>query len=426
MLTWVYKIVEFSFTQAIIQIIMGVCGLIVIRTLSKDQYALYAITNSMQSTANLLADLGIGIGMRSVGGRVWNDKVRFGQLVNTALSIRHKFTGVSLAVVIPLSVWTLKQNHATPWVTGALCAVIVLSAVPQMSKDILVVVPQLLGDYRWLQRLELGNAAFRLAALVTLAMTSISALSASVVGGIVSWSQLFFSRRFARAHIEQNVANSEEDYRVLLRVSLRSVPNIIFFCFQSQVTIFILSLEGNSHGLADITALGRLTVILTVLAVIFNNLLGPAFSKCQDPRGLSRLYTLLMVGAGVALAPTVAFAALFPSKMLWILGSNYESLQKECVWIVASGCLAQLAGVTWALNSTRAWIRFQSVAYIPSVVVVQAIAGYILDLRAFHNVVVFNFLTILTTLVIYVSDSISGLSATRKLILHERISSRLP
>ena len=56
------------------QLIAGVAGILVVRTMAKEQYALYAITNQMQTACNLLADLGIGIGVRSIGGRVWQDR----------------------------------------------------------------------------------------------------------------------------------------------------------------------------------------------------------------------------------------------------------------------------------------------------------------------------------------------------------------
>jgi hypothetical protein len=93
---WTLRLAEFGFVQGLVQLLTAVAGLMIVRTLSKPEYALFAIANSMQVTGNLLADIGIGIGVRSIGGRVWNDPARFGQLLNTTLGLRRQFAVVSL------------------------------------------------------------------------------------------------------------------------------------------------------------------------------------------------------------------------------------------------------------------------------------------------------------------------------------------
>ena len=62
-----------------------ISGLLLIRVLDKSEYAYFTIANSMQATMNLLADMGIGISLSALGGKVWQDKNRFGQLISTAL-----------------------------------------------------------------------------------------------------------------------------------------------------------------------------------------------------------------------------------------------------------------------------------------------------------------------------------------------------
>ena len=57
----------------------------------------------MQGTINLLADIGISIGLVSIGSRVWHDRRRFGELINTALHMRRKLGGIAIIVVTPVS-----------------------------------------------------------------------------------------------------------------------------------------------------------------------------------------------------------------------------------------------------------------------------------------------------------------------------------
>ena len=53
-------------------------------------------------------------------------------------------------------------------------------------------------------------------------------------------------------------------------------------------------------------------------------------------------------------------------------------------------------------------IRLQSCAYIPSLLVAQAIAAFFFDFRQFHNVLVFNFITVATPVPLYFLDSMLG------------------
>ena len=73
-LKWAGRFFEFAFVQCWVQLFTAVAGMIVVRTLSKHEYTLFGIVNSMQSTASMMADLGIGIGITSIGGRVWHNR----------------------------------------------------------------------------------------------------------------------------------------------------------------------------------------------------------------------------------------------------------------------------------------------------------------------------------------------------------------
>jgi len=104
---WSLTLAEFGVAQIAVQALTALAGILIIRSMSKPEYALFAIANSMQTTCNLLADLGIGIGVRSIGGKVWDDPFRFGQLMNTALRLRRKFAICSLGVCLPIASWML-------------------------------------------------------------------------------------------------------------------------------------------------------------------------------------------------------------------------------------------------------------------------------------------------------------------------------
>src|SRR6188768_872963 len=93
---------SFAFVQGAVQVIGFLSGILVIRHLDQREYAYFTVANTMQGTLNLLADIGISIGLISIGGRVWHDRSRFGQLVNTALGLRRKLGAGAVLIVTPI------------------------------------------------------------------------------------------------------------------------------------------------------------------------------------------------------------------------------------------------------------------------------------------------------------------------------------
>ncbi len=406
---WSLTLAEFGVAQIAVQALTALAGILIIRSMSKPEYALFAIANSMQTTCNLLADLGIGIGVRSIGGKVWADPFRFGQLMNTALGLRRKFAICSLGVCLPIAGWMLWRNGATPFYAVVLCAVVGASVIPLLSASVWGISPGLHGEYRRMQKLDLGNAALRLLLIGALTLTRLSAWLAALVGVVTNWIQSLVLRRWAREKADFLAPSSVDDRRELTRLSVRSLPNAIFFCFQGQVTLLILTLVGSPTGIADVTALGRIAVLFSVFSVAFASVLAPRFGRCQDPARLPRLYLLLVGGTVLALLPLAAFAWVLPEPFLWLLGGKYAGLERECGLVVAAGCIGQIGGVMWSLNGSKAWIRVQSSFFIPAILAAQAVAALCLDLRQFHDVLIFNLVTAASTFPIYALDSWLGL-----------------
>ena len=96
---------------------------------------------------------------------------------------------------------------------------------------------------------------------------------------------------------------------------------------------------------------------------------------------------------------------------LWLLGDKYQGLAAECVWVVGAGCVSQLGVLLWSLNSSKGWIRYQSIGYIPAILVAQASALWYLDFSRFHHVLLFNLVSAAAPLPMYLLDAWRGLKA---------------
>jgi O-antigen/teichoic acid export membrane protein len=411
---WAARVAKFSSLQAIVQLSLALAGLIIVRYLPKSDYALFAIANSIQVACTQLADLGIGIGVRSIGGHIWQDRSRFGQLVQTALGLRRQFALVAAAICFPLMIWLLRRNGATPGATLGLCLAIAASVIPLLGSTIWSAALLLHGRYQSVQRLDLNNGLLRVAMIGGLAVSRINAVLAATAGTITYIVQAIFLCRWSREVADPAARRNPEDRRELIRLSLKSLPNTVFFCLQGQITLLILTLTSNPTGIADLTALGRLALLFAVFSVMFANVLTPRFARCQAAARLARLYLLLVGGTVLVLLPVVIAAFLFPDPFLWLLGEKYSGLRQECGWVVAAGCLTQLFTVLWSLNSSKAWISIQSAGYIPIILIAQVIAALCLNLREFHAVVLFTVITAAAPIPLMIADAYVGLQAAKR------------
>ena len=411
---WVLVVAEFGAVQVAVQIFTALAGLLIVRSLAKPEYALFAIANSMQTTCNLLADRGIGIGLRSIGGQVWNDRRRFGQLLTTALSLRRRFAVISLVICLPVTAWMLWRNGAEPLQTIGFCVALILSSLGGLGCSVWNISPQLHGEYRRIQNLDLGNGALRLTLVSTLAVTRLTALLATLVGVLGNWFQSFYLRRWASERADLTVTSTLADQRELRSISAKWLPNVIFFSVHGQLTLLILTLFGSVDQVANLTALGRLAILLTVVSQVYSQVLTPRFTRCQESARLRHLYVTLVGATAVGLLPLVLAAWIYPAPFLSLLGEQYRELGQECGWVIAAAYAGQIAGIMWSLNSSKAWIRIQSVAFIPAIITAQVAAASFLDLRHFHDVLIFNVVSAAAPLPAYTIDALLGLKAAAR------------
>src|SRR5437763_15297337 len=137
---------SFVTVQIIVQIIGFLSGILLIRVLEQREYAFFTIANTMQGTLNLLADIGVSIGLVSIGGRVWQERPRFSQLITTALYLRRRLAFLAMIAVTPLLYFMLAKNGASLNCTALLTILVLLGLAIQLDVGVLGVIPRLHGD----------------------------------------------------------------------------------------------------------------------------------------------------------------------------------------------------------------------------------------------------------------------------------------
>ena len=405
---------NFAFVQGVVQVIGFLSGILLIRHLEQREYAYFTIANTMQGTLNLLADIGISIGLISIGGRVWQDQQRFGGLVNTALALRRKLGAAAVVIVTPILYFMLVKNGASARYAVILILAVLVGLLVQLSIGVLSVVPRLRSDIRRIQAIDMTGAVARFLVLLALMYLFLNSAVAIAISSATLLLQYWMLRKYVEGVIDLNASETAEDREAMRGFIRNQAANAIFFCLQGQITIFLISFFGRQvNSIAEVGALGRLAMIFAVLSNLLANVFAPAFARCQSLRKLRWQYAAI-VGcvAGFSLV-VIGVAAFFPRQFLFVLGNKYAHLERELLLMVGGAVITALAGTLWSLNAAKAWIA-GSWLYIPLTLSTQLALIPATDFSSVTGVLMFNLVSAIPSLALNFVLSYRGFRSWRR------------
>ena len=402
------RIGNYALVQAAVQIIAFSSGILLVRWLPQREYAYFTIANSMQATLMLLADIGVSVGLVSIGGRVWQDRHRFGELINTGLAVRKKLAAVAAIIVAPILYAMLVRNGASSIYTLLLIGVVLAGFAIQISVDIFSVVPRLRSDIGRIQKIDFSCAIARLLLILGLVYLFAIAGLAVAIASATFLLQYFLLRAYAAKVVDLKANENAEDRHEIVRLVKSLAANTLFYCFQGQITVFLISFFArHAASVAEVGALGRLAMIFTVLTNLLINIFVPAFARCQDKRKLRWLYAAIVGGVALFSLAVLCAAAFLPNQFLFVLGNRYAHLHRELLLMIGVAVITALSGTLWLLNASKAWVS-GAWLYIPLTLVTQIALIPFTDFSSVAGVLVFNLISAAPSLLLNLALSYRG------------------
>jgi len=332
-------------------------GVLVIRILPTQEYALYTLANTMVGTMLLLADGGIATGVMSQGGRVWQSRERLGAVLATGLHLRRKFAVVSLLVALPALLYLLR-HHGASWLMAVfITAALIPAFFTTLSGTLLEIAPKLHQNIVPLQRYQVESSVGRVA-LLSLSLVIFPWASLAIL--VASLPQVWSNWRLRK--LTKTYADDAQPVDPLVRQEIlakvkRLLPDALYYCFACQFAIWLISFYGSTAAVAQIGALGRLAVALSLFTVLFSSLILPRFARLPDQAGLLfQHFTRLVVGLLGLSAAIVLGTWVLANPILWVLGKQYAGLQTELTLMMVGKCLSMAASLTFLLCTSKGWI----------------------------------------------------------------------
>lgn len=343
--------------QIIIQAVGFISGILIIRLLPVQEYAFYTLANTMLGTMTILADGGISAGVMAQGGKAWQDREKLGVVLVTGLKLRKKFAIGSLFISVPILFYLLLHNDAG-WITASL---IVASLIPAffaaLSDSLLEIAPKLHQTILPLQKnqVEVGVGRLILSAITMFIFPfSFLAIIASGIPRIYGNIKL---KKITNTLADINQTPDLTVQKEILVMVKRILPGAIYYCLSGQITIWLISIFGNTTSVAQLGALGRLNMLLTIFSVLITTLIIPRFARLDNKKSLLLKRFIQIMGFLIFfLFIIVVLVFFFPNPMLWLLGNAYAGLQKELVLSVLGSCLNLIGGIAFGLYTSRGWV----------------------------------------------------------------------
>jgi O-antigen/teichoic acid export membrane protein len=276
----------------------------------------------------------------SQGGKVWKDKEKLGSIIATGLDLRKKFAIGGILIATPALIYLL-QHHGASWLMTFLITVSLIPAFfTALSNTLLQVAPKLMQDIAPLQRNQVEMNTARLLMVLLTVFAFPFAFIAILSAGIP---QIWSNRRLAK--ISNKYADAAQPIdpvarKEILAIVKKILPGAVYYCISGQISIWLISIFGSTANVAQVGALGRLTVVLTSFTTLFNTLIVPRFARlAEDKKTLIVRFLQIQGGLIVLSVFIVGTVILFPEQILAILGKNYSGLGIEIALMTGGSCV---------------------------------------------------------------------------------------
>jgi O-antigen/teichoic acid export membrane protein len=384
-------ITRFLVGQGSVQGMNVLINLLLVRVLSIESFAQLGLALSFQTVFTVLTELGFASTIIPLVGERRDDGELVGRYVRAAHHLRSR-TYWMLAPVASVLYWMTVRKYAWGWELKALLLGSVLVALYSSGKVSYFSAPLFIfSRLREYYLPQFFTGVTRLLATIGLFLLGgLNAWTAAGLGALTITANGSLIRRAASKYMVWPERDDAATDKELIRCILPATPAIVFSAFQSQISVFLVSIfGGNAAYIAQVAALGRIAQVFLVLMTFQTIVVEPYIARLSRARLLKNYLTILLI-ASAGFAPVVLVGFKWPQVFLWILGPKYTEMSSVLGWYVLSVSIGTVAGLAWVMNRARKWLFWSgSILEVVLLTVVQVIFGVAIGVRNTRQAVMF-------------------------------------
>lgn len=418
---WAGLASDYAIAQMAVQGLGVAAGLVLVNIMPVREYALYALALSVLTFVSIASDLGISNALVYFRRETRKAAAAFMPYALSALEIRRVLTLAAFGAAGAF-MWNAAagQGFAALEILAALAAVLAALWL-QLQASLNLLLLRLAQAYRASYVAEAAGNLGRLLGAIAMGLSALTTAWAGVavgaLGAVLSW-RLSERALASQAGQEATSPISRTHYRGILRYVFPMAASGLYFAFQAPLMVWLSSYFGNAENIAQVGALGRLSILFGVLLGFVGTVVMPRLADVTDDR-LYRQRCLacwgILIPAGLVM---FAAAAAVPHWLLWLLGPNYAGLERELLLVVLTSVVTLWGGFAVAVNNARGWVRWQSVVLMPYIAVQVGLVMR-LDLSTTSGVLLFGLWSALAGLALHLAIHLLGFLRPRYVLINQ-------
>lgn len=399
--------------QSAVQLLNAASGLLLLRLMSKPEFAIFAIALGIQGMIGILTDIGFGGAITGLVGTRFRDKAILGSYIRTASHLRQVLLFIIGGAAIVLAI-VFRNVEIESHGRGELfaLALAVLLTVQFQAWASYYEIPLILNDKLVsYYSPQIAAAALRIVSSIALYYMHWISSTTVIIANTLSIVVMGVSYRFlARPWIDVPHKASKVHSREMVRLLLPLLPGTVYQALQGQISLFLIAVFGHVVQIAEVAAAGRIGQLFLLLNSSNGILVTPFFAK--TPRNLfSRRYLYALCAFGAVALLVAASAMVCPGAYLLLLGAKYSNLTPQVRLVVYASAIGYFAGAMWSVAVGRKWIFWWSGSMqMILLTLIQLVCVMFLPLNSSQGVLTMNIYTALGALTVQVLHAIKGLS----------------
>lgn len=302
--------------------------------------------------------------------------------------------------------------------TQAILAGIVLmglSAWFAIQSGITFYVLKLEQRFRQAYAVELSNEGIKFLAVGLIWVlglpTAFAGMASVALGALVAaiFATRLLGQRFAKSGIPKQ-RQDRHNSRVLLGQIMPLLPGTIHFTLQGPLIAWLAAYYGSVVNVAEVGALGRIGVLVGVIAGFTGTVFIPRLIAISDEALFLKRYLhwwlVMLTFGGIMMLAVLAF----PDVLLYLLGGSYTVLHTELVISAATAVIATWGAYSWHINRARGWVKYQ-IYRVPVIVACQIPMFFAIDFSTTQGVLLFGLGSIILDVIFQTLISVRGFFA---------------
>lgn len=355
---WLVVLGEFALAQGVGQAAGMLCGLIYVRMMPVNEYAVYALCMTTLAMVSVGSDLGL-TGALSYFWRRW---LQYGNAIGPKIAAIRRGRVVLFGAALlagGLSLFTSTRSNTMSIAILVLCfCLMACIAFVQLHSSIGILIMRLEGRQRATYVCESAGSGVRLIGALVMALCGIATawfgLFIGLLGAFATQAAVKFNNR-RTSHTVHKVGR--DDWQDIGTYLLPLMPSVAVFMLQEPLVLWLAATRIGSTAVAEVFALGRIGAIYALIGTFLYVVLIPVLSRITDNVKFIKVTAVCLAALCVVSAAALAIVWLFPALPLRLIGHQYAHLQAELLISMATATTTVLASFLILTGRMRGWVK---------------------------------------------------------------------